>query len=382
MSGPKCGSYHVVSAEEARRQRLAAARSRYERLAAARAEIETSVAAARDTYSNIVIAMPGYARPSGDDPATWEAAADRLSTTTGSLRDSLAAAVCRARTMHLADAASAVTAALVEKPTLPRRTRQQEETRTQELTRVLERLPGDLPTEIVNRCEALTRAWHGAEGETSRDRVLTQLRYLVQHAVDGQKRIERNRVVIEHLYSELDGLEGQPVERTRGLLKGLDLREPLPDGLEQRVEDARDSAREERDRGFVLSAASRALASLGYDVGSDFETLVVSDGALLNLRTSSVHALRIRERNHQLLWNVVRFGDSVRSSHTDASVEDSWCRDFSALRDRLRRDGIELELTRAEAPGTVPMQVLPRAIRRDLGTRQDAHADQEKDRLL
>jgi hypothetical protein len=256
-------------------------------------------------------------------------------------------------------ASSGLTASLTEAS--PAETR---DSAAGELGRVLARLPADARTDSVERCAELARTHESIQGKEERDRIIKAIRLVVQHEQDRAHLIEKNRKKLEDLYRDLDGLVGRPVETLRGMLKGLDLEAPLPDDLEGRVTTTRDAARAEQDRAFVLEAASAALQDLGYSVGEQFRTAVVDEGALLELPHSGQHALRIRERNHQLMFNVVRYDETgARDPVADTRAEESFCSDFDAIRERLRSLGIDLTMLRADPPGSHPVQVMKEAPR-------------------
>ena len=233
-----------------------------------------------------------------------------------------------------------------------------------ELGRVLARLPADARTDSVERCAELARTHDRIQRKEERDRILRAIRMVVQNEQDRAHLIEKNRKKLEDLYRDLDGLAGCPVETLRGILNGLDLEAPLPDDLEGRVTTTRDAARAEQDRAFVLEAASAALQDLGYSVGEQFRTAVVDEGALLELPHSGQHALRIRERNRQLMFNVVRHDETgARDPVADTRAEESFCSGFDGMRERLRSLGIDLTMLRADPPGSHPVQVKKEAPR-------------------
>ena len=136
----------------------------------------------------------------------------------------------------------------------------------------------------------------------------------MQIEADRQALIARNDALIEALYGQLDGLSSDAVDTLRGVLKGVDRTAGLPDGLPERVAAAKAAAEAERDREFVLATAAKALAELGYAVGDDFRTAVPSSGTLVELPHSARHGLQIRERNQQLMFNVVRFDGAAPGS--------------------------------------------------------------------
>jgi hypothetical protein len=59
------------------------------------------------------------------------------------------------------------------------------------------------------------------------------------------------------------------------------------------------------------------------------------------------------------MLNVVRFDtDGRRDSLADKDAEESFCRDFAKLKDKMREEGADLTMLRADAPGQTPIQVM------------------------
>jgi hypothetical protein len=225
------------------------------------------------------------------------------------------------------------------------------------LAAVLARLPVGAPAAVVRQCEQLAAAYLGLSNPAEQARVLDGIRFQVQTARDRQELIERNSVAVEALYRELDGLRGNEADTGRGALKGLDRSAELPGNLRERVAAAKAAAEAERDREFVLAAAAKALGDLGYTLGDDFRTAVPAAGAVLDLPHSAQHGVRIRERNQRLQLNVVRFG-AAGDGQTDHDAEDAFCRDFDRMRERMRQEGVDLTMLRADPPGQIPVQVV------------------------
>ena len=365
MSGPKCGAYRVVSAEELARRRLAAATDRYERSAASLAALDVDLGAAISTYGPLSVSIPRASRPLGNEASDWERAADELERGLESSRHHFEEAVAAARVRQFAAMAASITSSLPREAAHLRRAKTAAPDE-EEIARVLGRMPLEATEHGTTRCEALAKHWREATVEQQRDQILIAIRLVVQDEQDRAHLIASNRRKVESLYRELDGLVGPPVEVVRGLLKGLDLAQPLPGDLERRAQEARDLAQAGQDRAYVLAAAAQALADLGYSLGPDFITAVPDKGGLIDLPHSGRHGLMVRERNHQLLMNVVRYDESgEREPADDAHSEELFCQDFSMLRARLRDQGVRLDMLRAEPPGSRPVQVLRRRPRRE-----------------
>jgi hypothetical protein len=364
VSGPKSGDYHVVSEAELRRRRIAAAKDRHSRVLAAVQAFRGTLAAAEATYGRLGVSVPQATVSRPGEAEDWDRTSDALTSGLSQAKDELAETVRVARLRMLSAEGAQMSAVLVEerrpaKPARAESARAESVLGDRKLAEVLGRLPAEAPAEVVARGETLARGFREASGPSEKARVLDGLRLLVQAEQDRQTRIARNSAVIEELYRELDGLRSNPVDTCRGVLKGLDPAAALPAGLRDRVAAVKAAAEAERDTEFVLATAARALAELGYAVGEDFRTVVPSSGALLELPHSPRHGLQIRERNHRLMLNVVRFdADGRRDPRADKDAEESFCGDFAKLKGRMRAEGVDLSMLRADAPGQTPIQVL------------------------
>lgn len=362
MSGPKCGHYQVVSAEELRRRRLSTAQDRYSRAAAAAQAFQSAVGVATVTYGELGVLAPQSANLRSGEPEAFEQASESLAAEIETAKQQLAAAVAGARLRALSADAARISSVLSEEPKPKNRSespKSAEPKREETLTRILSRLPADTAPDVVARCDVLARRYLDATSQPERAKLLDVIRLLVQVEQDRQVLVRRNNEFLESLYQELDGLTADTVTTLRGVLKGLDRSSELPAGLREQVSAAKAAAEAERDREFVLVAAAKTLADLGYSVGEDFRTAVPASGALLELPHSSRHGLQVRERNQQLMLNVVRFdADGERDPLADKDAEESFCHDFAQLKDRLSLDGIDLRMLRADAPGQTPMQVV------------------------
>ena len=366
MSGPKSGSYRVVSAAEMRRRAIAAAQDRHARATVQVEAFRGALAAAVSTYGDLPVKVPATNTGRALEAADWEQAAAALSSGLVGARRQLEEAVAAARARTLAAEGARVRAVFATGPAPARPARSVAAQAAAsgpadeaKLAEILGRLPLGTPPAVADQCEQLASAYLCLDNPAEQARVLDGLRFQVQTARDRQVRIERNHETLEALYRELDGLHGDEADTVRGVLKGLDESAELPGDLRERVAAAKAAAEAERDREFVLATAAKALAELGYAVGDDFRTAVPSSGTLVELPHSARHGLQIRERNRQLMFNVVRFdGAGRRDPLADTDAEESFCRDFAALKDRMRDEGVDLHMLRADAPGQTAMQVL------------------------
>jgi hypothetical protein len=188
---------------------------------------------------------------------------------------------------------------------------------------------------------------------------LGAVRRVVQRECDCDIRRQDNRALIEGLLRRLDGLEGEECARLSRLLLEADRGERLPADLSEQVEAARATALADADRRFALEAAAGALRELGYHVGEDFSTAVVSGGAIAMLPQATRHGLNVREHGGRLLFNVVRFDPAGRRDPAgDAEAERHWCHDLGGMKERMLARGCELGLEEFGPAGDRPLQVL------------------------
>jgi hypothetical protein len=357
----RAASYSVASAEELQRRRLAAARDRYERTVAALGVLTVEIKAAIATYGSLEVDAPISENVSGVDAEQWERAASDLAAGIVQTQASLERAVQQALVDRIAKSSHLLTSSLSEESPAGSVGHQSDG----DLARVLSRLPSSASAQTIERCESLAASVRSTASRNDRDVLLSSLRLVVQQEQDKAALVAANTKEIERLYAELDGLRGHQVETLRGTLKALPRDQPLPVDLEGHVVRARGEALATADRDFVLEQASGALEELGYIVGEGFSTAVADHGAIVDLPGSNRHGLLIRERNHQLMFNVVRYDESgSRDPAVDTQAEEDFCHDFAGLSRRFKELGIELAMSRADPPGSHPVQVVRQAPRR------------------
>jgi hypothetical protein len=371
-----------------RRRAIAAAQDRHARVMAEVEAFRGALAAAVSTHGDLPVKVPATATGRPREAADWDRAAAALSSGLAGARRQLEEAVAAARTRTLAAEGARVRAVFAADPAPGRPARAAAEPAAgapadeAKLAEILGRLPAAAPPAVVSRCEQLTAVYLGLTNPAEQARVLDGIRFQVQTAQDRQALIERNRAAVEALYRELDGLRGDEADTVRGVLKGLDQSAELPGNLRERVAAAKAAAEAERDREFVLTAAAKALGELGYTVGDDFRTAVPSAGVVLDLPHSGQHGVRIRERNQRLQLNVVRFdtaGECDRLADHDA--EDAFCHDFDRMKERMRQEGVDLTMLRADPPGKTPVQVItevPRSRQPGRAAARPAQAQRER----
>lgn len=363
MSEGKASTYRVVSAEELRRRALVAAQDRLDRANQTASELGVLLAAAETTYGSLAVSSPTSQSTTSDDPAVLEAMAIALESNVASSRRGVEEAVASARARRLGETARGLLHLM--RPSEPlaeltSRTASEHSPTSRQIDdalRVIARLPGDVPTDIVAACERLVADISSAESSTRGDVLVTALRAEVQAARDRSEMVSGNREAIERLYRELDGLEGADVSTLRGDLRGLPLDTPLPEDLAARVARVREAAVREQDRRFALQVTRDVLEEQGYALGEDFVTVVAtSDGAVLPLAASRGHGVRVRERAGQLLFNIVRFDKTSDESEDDA-VATAFCDSFQTIVHRSGESGLSMTRVVHLEPGSGRVEV-------------------------
>lgn len=364
MSDGKASTYEVVSVEELRRRALQAARDRHDRALSRYNDLMSEVEAADAAYGSLGIRTTRALPNLSSDSDVVGAATDTLEGQLASQLRIFTRSVCERRESKLRD----MTAALLEAARPPNQleplqVRQAAKTAASatavKALEIAARLPGDASTECTERCSRLVAEITQTTNEQRRDTLLSAMRETVQAEVQRVQNRRRNRAAVEEMYGLLDGLGGEPIERLRGLLRGLPVDKDLPADLRSRVVAARQEAVLAADREFALAAASAALSSEGYRLGEDFVTIVATpDGALVPLDTSPRHAVRIRERDGQLLFNVVRFDEQGNTDPpSDGAAAESFCTSYDRVMSKLATMGVASKHELRYAAGSSHLEV-------------------------
>lgn len=352
MSDGKSSSYTVVSAAELRRRALLAARDRLDRVLAAFGVLEVELSAAEATYGSLGVSTAVAKRVTSDDPGVVEQAAQRLEAELAAARSRVESAVVNARGERLATASAQLVASLASQPladlSAPTKRHVAPPALQANIAKVHDlfaSLPAAVPSDVLERCERMVSEVISSDSEARSDIVLASLRSEVQHARDVDAFVERNRVLIDVLYGQLDGLVGDPAAAMRGQLRGTPLDAPISAELTDQVASVRAAAVRKADQDFALTVTRDALGEQGYALGDDFVTLVAtSEGALVPLDGSTQHGIRVRERAGQLLFNVVRFDESGETDPPrDGAAAVAFCEDFRDVVSYVTSRGLGLE---------------------------------------
>ncbi|HZD69857.1 MAG TPA: hypothetical protein VFA45_13400 [Actinomycetes bacterium] len=389
MSGPKGGSYRIVSPEELRRRALAAARDRFDAAERALEGLRVEVASARKRHGRAISELTDLGKAPGAkaSPEAVGAFAAQVEAVVREGRQRLRRQVAEARSQG-------VIASLAMASGPPVRSERQRPARSaprsapQAATTVAGRAPGAatsgattggttsaIQEDVARQLGRLdAEASEADEAElkdlasatiaaASPQRARQLLDVLRQRVLDVNRRCDaaRDRLKrLEELERLLDGLDGAPVVAARAALSGAWRdRKVDVEVVARQVETAARAAVSERDCRFVASASAACLRELGYEVQDGFETLIAHDG-MAHLRRPDWpdHAVRLwlTPGTRKLRMHVVRRADGGSVAEADVAVEREWCasvdRWLAAMRDR----GVAMEIQERTPPGalTVP----------------------------
>ena len=369
MSGPKGGSYEVVSVEELERRALLASRDRFER--------------ARASFESVSRALAGFepgletdAPSAVGDSAAVAAAASALEVQVRGLKARLSdhrvaeaiAAIPRVY-VDLGEAASAQTgsSALRDTPQIsstPGAARLDVVAMAEALLVDLVRRTGSQSEgDLLRRLATVRAASTAAQGRLALD----DLRFAAQQVHDRFRAEERaragNAAAREAALAILDGCTGSEAARARDEIVRVRAGDPIPISPEAAEELAR-ADRAAADAEFVQNAVVSVLSDLGYQVGGPMTVAVAEGGALLELPGHSHHLARLRSRSGQLQFSVVRVGGNPNDVAGDAAAEVTACDVFEDIRESLMESGVAWTLSRQDPPGAIPVA---RALQRPVG---------------
>lgn len=221
------------------------------------------------------------------------------------------------------------------------------------LARVLSRLPDRCRLTTQDEVARLVALVAEANGDRQVDRVLDQIRTVVQAEQDAQASAAENRQRVDRLLARLDGAPGDEAGRLRGYLRAAELTDPLPADLEERVERAVKvlSPEEQAD---VVAAVRAWLEAEGYVVDVGLAGQLPPDGVVVDHPTSADHGVLVRSRDGSVLLNVVRFDEELgRDADADLEAEQSFCTDVESLAAQAAAMGVTLVVDQSQADGVV-----------------------------
>ncbi|OJU80554.1 MAG: hypothetical protein BGO11_07475 [Solirubrobacterales bacterium 70-9] len=211
--------------------------------------------------------------------------------------------------------------------------------------------------------EATAELARGSHSASGREQAVDSLRLLVQRAngaVRGRRERERALDDQEARLHGFDGPEAGAVRELIAALRGAAVE--LPDDLDRRVGSALELEGRAQEAGYVASELQRALGELGYELGPDFETVLVDQGFTDFSRPEwPGYAVRVRVggRPPHLDFNVVRgASDRIDQASRDREVETEFCDGQGAVLAKLEKGGILADRTRVVGPGEMPIEIV------------------------
>lgn len=390
MSGPKTYGYSVDEArlqrerEEARRQaELAELRRRF-------ANLQARVAEWQAVYGRDVIA--DIAMPAGDS-------AMDLRSALGQGEITLRSAVSSARAAKLEEAFGVTSielnvedALVKEEPAAPKK----------KSTKSNSQIVTELKSHGVEVVARLSAGAEQADAE-SVDVALTRLK-AARSASDAQLHMDslRERVakansnvllrdesneLIERVRVELAGLDGEAVAQALVVADELESSGRLVDDeVRELFEDAIEAGKALAERRHVAAVMRDALREEKYEVGEDFETILVSGGQIdvhksISDASWTGYAVRVvsSPEKGELTSYVVR-GARIDggSDEFDKMIEENWCDDHARVVDKASQDGVDLSRIRSKQAGELPLLEVPELVSPERASRR-AQAPRERE---
>ncbi len=230
------------------------------------------------------------------------------------------------------------------------------------LARLIARLDPTVEDGVVEKVRIAADAVRCATSASGREQGVEALRLRVQEANgEARERRERERL-LDRSEARLNGFDGPEAVGARRLVAEIRAGREAPADLEATVNAAIEKETRSQEAEYVTEELRSALEGLGYQLGPDFETTLLSEGYTQFSRSEwAGYAVRVRSGGHppRLNFNVVR-GDALRADQEarDKEVEKAFCDRQAKVIERLAQAGISAERTRVVEPGEKPIQVV------------------------
>jgi hypothetical protein len=356
VSGPKGGSYVVVSAEELERRALSAARDRYARVA----QECVSVAA---TLKGLGDKVPAVASSVKGDSAAVASAANELERRTARMRERIteirvALAIAALPKVHLTLTFNEPAAKPGAKPaaSAPRTARPAAPAVKDQVALAQELVSKALAVLGPDAAPGLTRKLTGvvaAKGPDQQRITVDDLRITIQGLRKTFDLAQKNESRREQVLVALDGCEGADARELRSRITRVPPGGSVPVSLAHATAVAA-AERAHRDALFVQDAVADVLAEIGYRVEDSMAVTVADEGLLLELPGHAHHVARLSSRGDQLRFNVIRV-DAEANAGADTAAEVTACEVFADVRAALRKAGVAWDVTRMDPPGATVM---------------------------
>jgi hypothetical protein len=231
------------------------------------------------------------------------------------------------------------------------------------LARLIGRLDPSVEDHVAEQVRTAGEFIRNTKSVSSREQGIGALRLRVQEAnAEARERRERE-CLLDRSEAQLSGFDGPEAGAARRLLTEIRAGErEAPADLEAIVDAAIEGETRVQEAEYVAEELRGALEGLGYKLGPDFATTLLSEGYTQFTRSEwAGYAVRVRSggRPPHLNFNVVRGGVTRTDQKArDREVEEEFCDRQVAVVKRLARAGISAERTRVVEPGEQEMQVV------------------------
>lgn len=350
MSGPKGGSYTVVSAEELERRALRAARDRYDRVRTAHSAVCESIALDESPPARLPKSVAGTSAMVSAAAADAET---RLATARTRLTDLRLAAALEATpkiklTLTLDSRSGQAPAVAVAQRPLDASAGQATVAKAE---KIVAKALAELGESAVGPLSGPLDLVRSAEGSGQSSLALDHLRFQVQNLRDAARLTRRQTELREAVLTALDGCTSEEALSLRDRLLATNSG-PGPVTLEY-ARSLAEREKRQRDAEFVEDAVLDVIAELGYQVGESVGVSVAKGGVLVEVPGHPQHLARVHRAGDQLRFNVVRVG--AGDPGQDAEAETVACGFFQQLQQGLSAEGVDWKVSRREVPGAVPL---------------------------
>jgi hypothetical protein len=372
MSGPKSGSYQVVSAAElARREQ-----ERVRNLAkVTRLQFESALKSARAEMRNTkglqfpLPVQPGWPGDSADVEVLRRYVDELLQRQTQMQEDRASAHRSR-RTAIVSQGlrSSKVHRVSTADDVLGERTTAEAEhavTQEEHATRLLGRMRDDVAAVDRTRVEATAARLKEAQGHDQQRGLLDQLRRRVDVANQRAAQLDEDVARARYLLADLRSTPDPPADLDAALVAVMARETTLEEQVLARVKALVAAARAAADAAYVTASVADALQVLGYEVDVGFRTALGQTGVAHARGTGDGwddHGVRIRldRQRGVLTFHLVRADDRVADAQSDTTLETTWCEDVPRLVEELQVRGVQMVITSRVLAGTVPVASVPR----------------------
>lgn len=167
----------------------------------------------------------------------------------------------------------------------------------------------------------------------------------------------------QELLDDLDGFTGSDLRGLRDeLLRVIEREIPMRRSLSKEVTAKVAALREDADRHYAAVVLAEELSLLGYDVGPDFQTVLVSGGKLQLIHAEmQEYQVEIETSGgHQPFRSVVSREDTgvgQGREQRDTHMQETWCEHLAMAFERAKDRGVLAQVKHHVKAGVKPVQV-------------------------